>query len=350
MNIRRPVWSGAGALLLTGAALLSLGACGGPAASTAACSSSASASPGIVLASGDTAATSAGGTSHAGEDVVAGVRAAVERYLAARDRVLVPGADIRDLVRCLRPGSPAGRQEPRVAAGRTILAARAGVSYATARTEAAVAAGAVSLYDGATPLATGAAAVRALTEDGRAVVVASCESRFTLSDLTALTVREDHVVVLSPSAQGWRVFSDQYAAPALAAWLRAGGASLPQVRAARVWATQAAQARRRSVTPVSTVRAFVAALDARRYPQADLFLDPAFGGTAQGMAMWLESIRFESARPFGVATTTEAHLRVTLQVRPRASSWNSGANERFVTLTRRTAGEPWRIGALHSGP
>jgi hypothetical protein len=350
MIVQRGVSLRAGALLLTGAALFSLGACGGPAANTASRPPSASAVPEIVRTSGGPPGANTAGTSNAGEGVVAGVRAAVERYLAARDRVLVPGADLSDLVRRLRPGSPASRQELPIALGRTILAARAGVSYATARTRTGVAAGAVSLYDRATPLPAGAAAVRALTEDGRAVVVASGESRFTFSDLSRVTVREDHVVVLSPSARGWRVFSDQYAEPALAAWLRAGGASPAQVRAARVWAAQAAQARRESVTPVSTVRAFVAALDARRYAVADLFLDPAFGGTAQGMAMWLESIRFESARPFGATTATEVHLRVALQVRARASSWNPGGNERFVTLTRRSAGEPWRIGAMDSGP
>jgi hypothetical protein len=216
---------------------------------------------------------------------------------------------------------------------------------------------AVAFYRGTEPLEPGRVPAMACDASGdlpgevlRAVAVASCRSRFTWSDLSTTTLRQDHVILLAPSRGRWCVYSDRYQEPRLAGWLRAGGAGTQQVRWAQTWATLAQQVRHSARTPQSAVRRFIEMLDERRYPEAGLLLDPAFGGTAQGMGMWLKSVHVVAIRP-AAEDGGEVRLLVTLDVQARPSPWNDGENVRWFTLVRRgSASNPWRISAIVSGP
>ncbi len=285
-------------------------------------------------------------------DARADVCVAVRDYLATRDRALVPGGTFTELTGMLCPGSPAEAQEPAVARGRAVLAARSGLCCADVSTGVDVTPGAVAFYAGAVPVAPADVPGKCAedTPGLRATVVATVVGRFTWSDLSTTAVREDHVLVLAWTGEHWSVFDDRYAEARLAGWLEAGGAGAQRVREARRWAARAERTRRLATTPEAAVRSFVTLLDRRRYPEADLLLAPAFGGTAEGMGMWLDNVRVVGLRQVERSSSGQSRLLVTLDVEARPSPWNEGKNLRWFTLVRNGESGPWRISAIDSGP
>jgi hypothetical protein len=346
---------GTGLLLV--AALL--GGCGGNVGSPPADSGASSSSTAPGVAAGTMPSPTVSGVpGNEATAPVARVEAAVRQYLEARDRALVPGGAYTELVALLCPGSPAAAMEPAVARGRAAVAADAGLCCAAAATTVEMGAGSATFYAGEQPVeparaiaeGTGAPDDESASGGLRAVAVAAATTDLTWSDLSTSAVRQDHVLLLSLVQGRWLVYDDRYAEARLAEWLTAGGAGAAQVGWARNWAAQARRTFRLAATPESTVHGFVALLDRRRYPEANLLLDPSFGGTAQGMGMWLHSIRVVAVDRESQTDASDARLRVTVTVSARPSPWNDGENVRWFTMVRRTATGPWRISAIDSGP
>ena len=314
---------------LTGAAALA--ACGKPGASGGPSTASAT----------DPAAAASVAPAQAAAD-------AARAYLVSRDLGAVAGARRDRLLKWLQPGSPAAAVEPLVAAGRALVAARRGMLYVGATTDVSL--GPVAFFQGSEPV-TAAHISFAGEAVARAEIVCQTSSSLTSADGVHHTVVADHALTLIAAGPGpWLVYEDDYADPQQAEALAAAGASSWQVWAARQRVRDAARVRRACTTADGTVRAFFSLLDAGRYLEAGFCLSPDFGGTARAMGATLRSIRLVAAAPSGPSSATRTVLRVTLRVQPRLALWNAGLNVRFITLERAGAAEPWRIGAINTGP
>ena len=320
-------------LLLSGA----LAACGGSGgAPTGSPTGAATLSP-AVTASPEPGAASA--------DAVVG--RVVRDYLTTRDSALVPGAAADSLPRCLVPGSPAAAVEPLVAKGRVLVKAQAGLQYVGTATRIALQP--ASFYRGADPV-TPAEATSGRSGVSRAVLWARAVSLLNVSDGTSERVVTDHIITVLAVGGAWRVFEDDYFEDRQVTYLVAGGASEWQVGVATELKAQFDRARRASSAPETALRSFVGLLNAREYVEANFYLSPRYGGTAQGIGRTLRSIRFVSAKPSGTPTADKVVLLATLQVTPRLALWNEGINERFITLERAGGGSAWRITAIDTGP
>jgi hypothetical protein len=276
----------------------------------------------------------------------AAVADAARAYFVARDQAALAGAQPRLLADRLQAGSPAASVEPRVAAGRALVAAQQGLLHVDAVTW--VGPGPVSFFRGAQPVAP--ASVSEGSSLLRAEVACSVTSRIRAADGTLQTLRADHVVTLvAGPAGGWLVCQDDYADPQQAQALAAAGAPAWQVRAAQQRVRALARVRRASATPFGAVRAFVSLLNARRYLEAGFCLSPAFGGSARAVGATLRAVQLVAAVPAEPLSAGRKVLRVTLRVRPRLALWNEGLNVRFVTLSR-AAGGVWRLGSIDTGP
>ena len=271
---------------------------------------------------------------------------AARAYLVARDQAVLAGAQPDALAAWLRPGSPAAAVEPLVATGRALVVARHGALYVDALTR--VSPGPVAFFQGTQPvMASRVSMGRGLT---RAEVICRTSTRLTAADGTRQILLADHVLTLVAGSSGaWLVYQDDYVDAQQAEALAAAGAPSWQVRAAHQRVRDLARVRRASATATGTMRAFISLLGARRYVEAGLCLDPAFGGTARALGATLRSVRLVSAVPNGSSSPTKTVLRVTLRVQSRLALWNEGLNVRFVTL-KRAAGGAWRISAIDTGP